>query len=188
MIERSVVPDSRSTDEDGRWSGGGGDGFDEPTGGAHAAVENALLLRVGPALGGDWFASEIDHRVGAVDFRQPCAAWSVRRPLHESDARRRADPGRAPGEEGDVVFRFGQGLGERLAEKSRAAGDDNLHGGVSSPERVLTVHALGPKALRSVCSLHSPRSRRFRAEDEASRGRRIVWAERGVLRGGWRAA
>src|SRR2546421_637080 len=97
MIERSVVPDSRSTDEDGRWSGGGGDGFDEPTGGAHAAVENALLLRVGPALGGDWFASEIDHRVGAVNFGQPCAAWSVRRPLHQPNARGGTDAGRAPG-------------------------------------------------------------------------------------------
>ena len=44
------------------------------------ALTDFLFLPLGPASGGNRFAREIDHRVGAIEGRGPRAARAVGRP------------------------------------------------------------------------------------------------------------
>ena len=152
IAERAVVADSRAADEDRRRHARFRDRLDEAPRRAHAALEDPILLRRGPAPPGDRFAREIDDRAGAVDGHRPRTGGSVRRPLYMGLCpmprlgRSRGPPCPAPLPRGsavrgsrvlrsrvrsrqhdDVVAVGRERSREWTAKESRSAGDHNAH-------------------------------------------------------------
>ena len=129
VAERAVVADRRSADEHRRRSCCAANRGGEAARRLHAAVENALLLRGGPAPAGDRFAGQIHDRAGAVDLRGPRTALAVRDPTRPR-ARRAASRQAAAshGVRTTTSWRSRtSAASERTAEEAGAAGDDDLH-------------------------------------------------------------
>src|SRR5580765_2540887 len=89
-------------------------------------LRDTVFVITGPTLCGDRFTGEVDHRVGAADFRCPGTGGSVRRPRNGANllARFIASPA---GQDGDEVSGLCEGIDQRTAEKPGCAGDDNSH-------------------------------------------------------------
>ena len=125
----AVVADSRSADECGRRACGLADGGGQASRGEQPAVAKLLFLRGRPPLGGDRLAGKVDdggrRRRRRAPTRRRCRPASRARTT-------RAAAGMAaeclPREDGDVVPVGGERAGERRAEESGPAGDDDAHG------------------------------------------------------------
>ena len=87
---------------------------------AHAAVADALLVLLGPAMIADARSGQVDDRVEPVHADRVEHA-AIRVPLDLARA------GVAPHERHDVVPALAQVAGERAADQPGCAGDADLH-------------------------------------------------------------
>ena len=151
LVERPVVADGGSADEDRRRARGVANGGRQAASRLHAAVEHTLLVGRRPAFGGDRFAREIDDRAGAVDDGRPRTRVTIRRPRHVGTSRtsstfrtpRTLRTSRTAGENDDVMPVARERRGEGSAQESGAAGDHDSHGG--SPRADALDRLRGPE-------------------------------------------
>ncbi len=129
-----VVPDGAAADEHGWWRCRGADSCRQTARRQNAAVPESRLRRRRPPLRRERFARQVDHPVGAFECSGPRSRSTVGLPAHlrdAGDARAWIVPSRSRLERArqhtDIVPVFRVHLGQRAAEKPRAAGDDDLH-------------------------------------------------------------
>ncbi len=122
----SVEPDRRLADQHTRPALEAGDRAEQVAGAGAAALEDALLCAVGPALV-DLLAEQVDD---AVDALEGCRGRPFQHRLPAVPVDARARPARAlavPGQADDLVAAVKQGVAERRAEEAARSGDEDPH-------------------------------------------------------------